>query len=124
MGMDDLFSTESAFVAAVTATVLSPKTRETVRKGAVYGLAGALRVGDVMAGAARGAVRGIRGGGEASSAGETVGATAPAPVPPAPAPVPPAPASTPPRPRRSTNSGAATRRAAATAKQGGDAAES
>lgn len=61
MGLDDVFSTESAFVAAATAAVFSPKTRETVRKGAVYGVAGALKVGDVVSGAARGVVNGVRG---------------------------------------------------------------
>lgn len=61
MGLDDMFSTESAFVAAATAAVFSPKTRETIRRGAVYGVAGAIKAGDVVAGAARGVTRGIRG---------------------------------------------------------------
>lgn len=60
MGIEDLASSESAFVAAATATVLSPRVRETLRRGAVYGVAGALKVGDVVAGAARGAARGVR----------------------------------------------------------------
>jgi hypothetical protein len=61
MGLDDLMSTESAFVAGITAAVFSPRTRETLRRGAVLGVAGALKVGDVVTGAARGATRGIRG---------------------------------------------------------------
>jgi hypothetical protein len=61
LGLDDLMSTESAFVAAATAAVFSPRTRETLRRGAVLGVAGALKVGDVVAGAARGASRGVRG---------------------------------------------------------------
>lgn len=61
MGVDDLFSTESAVVAAATAAVCSPRTRETMRRGVVLGVAGAMKVGDVVAGAARGASRGIRG---------------------------------------------------------------
>jgi hypothetical protein len=61
VGLDDMVSTESAFVAAATAAVLSPKTRGAIRKGAVYGIAGALKVGDVVAGAARGVVHGVRG---------------------------------------------------------------
>lgn len=61
MGLDDLMSTETAFVAAATAAVFSPRTRETLRRGAVLGVAGALKVGDVVAGAARGATRGVRG---------------------------------------------------------------
>jgi hypothetical protein len=62
LGLEDLVSTESAFVAATTAAVFSPRTRETLRRGAVLGVAGALKVGDVVAGAARGATRGVRGG--------------------------------------------------------------
>jgi hypothetical protein len=61
LGLDDLMSTETAFVAAATAAVFSPRTRETLRRGAVLGVAGALKVGDVVAGAARGATRGVRG---------------------------------------------------------------
>ena len=61
MGVDDLFSTESAVVAAATAAVFSPRTRETMRRGAVLGVAGAMKVGDVVAGAARGAARGVQG---------------------------------------------------------------
>ena len=60
MGLDDVFSTESAFVAAATAAVFSPRTRETLRRGAVLGVTGALKAGDVVAGAARGATRGVR----------------------------------------------------------------
>ena len=67
MGLDEMMSTETAFVAAATAAVLSPKTRDVIRKGAVYGVAGALKVGDVVAGAARGAVRGVRSGDGATS---------------------------------------------------------
>lgn len=61
MGLDDVISTQSAFVAAATAAVFSPRTRETIRKGAVIGVAGALRAGDVVAGAARGVAHGVRG---------------------------------------------------------------
>jgi hypothetical protein len=61
LGLDDLMSRETAVVAAATAAVISPRTRETLRRGAVLGVAGALKVGDVVAGAARGATRGVRG---------------------------------------------------------------
>jgi hypothetical protein len=67
VGLDDMVSTESAFVAAATAAVLSPRARQTLRKGAVYGVAGALKAGDVVAGAARGVVHGVRGGESAAS---------------------------------------------------------
>jgi hypothetical protein len=61
VGLDDVMSTESAVVAAATAAVLSPKARNTMRKGAVYGVAGVLKAGDVLTGAARGMARGVRG---------------------------------------------------------------
>ncbi|MBV9194122.1 MAG: hypothetical protein JO168_08240 [Solirubrobacterales bacterium] len=61
MELDDLLSTETAAIAAVTAAVFSPRTRETIRRGAVLGVAGVLKLGDVVAGAARGATRGVRG---------------------------------------------------------------
>jgi len=61
VGLDDLISRESAVVAAATAAVFSPRTRETLRRGAVYGVAGALKAGDVVVGATRGVVRGVRG---------------------------------------------------------------
>lgn len=128
MGLDDVVSKQSAFVAAATAAVFSPKTRETVRRGAVYGLAGVLRAGDVIGGAARGVARGVRGeetpasgadGGGTASTGGTASAKGTA--------------STKgtsragagrSRSRRTTDSAASTRRAAATAKSGGSAAQS
>jgi hypothetical protein len=47
---------------AATATVLSPRAREVVRKGAVYGLAGVLKAGDVAYSTVRGAARGAQDG--------------------------------------------------------------
>lgn len=81
MGLDDLVSTESAVVAAATAAVFSPRTRETLRKGAVFGVAGALKVGDVLGGAARGVVHGVRGDEDTADAAPGVAET---PVPAAP----------------------------------------
>lgn len=69
MELDDLASTESAFVAATTATILSPRVRGVLRRGAVYGVAGVLKAGDVVAGAARGAARGMRDGSATAAAG-------------------------------------------------------
>jgi hypothetical protein len=46
--------------AAATAAVLSPRARKLARKGAVFGIAGALKAGDVVASAARGVVRGAQ----------------------------------------------------------------
>ena len=53
-----LFDREVAIAVAATATAMSPKARETVRKGAVYGLAGVLKAGDAVVAGARGAARG------------------------------------------------------------------
>jgi len=64
MELDDLASTESAVAAAAAATVFSPRVRGVLRRGAVYGVAGALKAGDVVVGAARGAARGMRDGAE------------------------------------------------------------
>jgi hypothetical protein len=58
---------------AATAGLLSPRAREVMRKGAVYGLAGALKVGDVVVGTARGAARGASEG--ATGSGNGVAAT-------------------------------------------------
>lgn len=65
MGLDDLMSKESAVVAGITATVLSPRVRETARRGAVLGVAGVLKAGDVVVGGVRGVGRGIKGGEQA-----------------------------------------------------------
>src|SRR5947207_3262570 len=60
MGFDDFVNTETGFMTAATAAAVSPRARQLLRRGAVYGLAGVLRAGDVVAAAARGAVRGAR----------------------------------------------------------------
>jgi hypothetical protein len=67
LGLDDLVSTESAVVATATAAIFSPRTRETLRRGAVLGVAGAMKAGDVVVAGARGVVRGVRGDGDGSS---------------------------------------------------------
>jgi hypothetical protein len=51
-----------AMAVAATAAAMSPRAREFVRKGAVYGLAGMLRAGDVVVGTAKGAARGAQEG--------------------------------------------------------------
>jgi hypothetical protein len=43
-----------------TAVALSPRAREIARKGAVYGLAGTLKAGDILYSTASGAVRGAQ----------------------------------------------------------------
>jgi len=57
----------------VTALVASPKARGIAHKGAVYGLAGALTLGDAVVttarGAARGASRGMQGPSDGAAGG-------------------------------------------------------
>ena len=60
MGLDDYVNAETGLLTAATAAAVSPRARELLRRGAVYGLAGAMRAGDVAAAAAKGAVRGAR----------------------------------------------------------------
>jgi hypothetical protein len=64
-----LIEREVALAVGATAAALSPKARGFARKGAVYGLAGALKVGDVATSTARGAARGAREGVQGQSAG-------------------------------------------------------
>ena len=52
-----LIEEEVVAAVAATAAVLSPRARKIARKGAVYGLAGVLKAGDVVVAAARGAAR-------------------------------------------------------------------
>ncbi len=60
MALDDFLESEVAVAVAATAAVLSPRVRGVLRRGAVYGLAGALIAGDAVASATRGAGRGAR----------------------------------------------------------------
>jgi hypothetical protein len=70
-----LIEEETLAAVAATAAALSPRARRVARKGAVYGLAGALRAGDVIAAAARGAARAV----QSPTAGQPAGtASAPA----------------------------------------------
>lgn len=46
MALDDYLEPEVMIAVAVTAAVASPPVRKVVRKGAVYGLAGLLMLGD------------------------------------------------------------------------------
>ena len=77
MGVDDYMEKEAGIVAAATAAAVSPRARELFRRGAVYGLAGVLKAGDVVAATARGAVRGAKDG----AAGVSKPSSAPAPRP-------------------------------------------
>ena len=53
MALEDYMEPEIAVTAAVTAAVLSPQGRRVIRRGAVYGLAGILFVGDALTSASR-----------------------------------------------------------------------
>lgn len=78
MALDDFLESEVAVAMAATAVALSPRARRLVRRGAVYGVAGALKATDVVTAAARGVASGVStqgerdeptdGRGEASSA--------------------------------------------------------
>ena len=60
MELEDFLEPETAVVAAVAAAVFSPQVRGWLRRGAVYGMAGALIAGDFVTGVARGAGRGMQ----------------------------------------------------------------
>lgn len=60
MAVDDYVESEVAVAVAATAVVLSPKARKVLRRGAVYGLAGAMMAGDAVASFARGVSRGAQ----------------------------------------------------------------
>jgi hypothetical protein len=71
---------EVGIAIAATAATMSPKVRDVVRRGAVYGIAGAMRAGDVVWGTARGAARGAQegftGGNGGAGGGESRGGSA------------------------------------------------
>lgn len=58
MDFGDIFESEIAIAVGVTAAVLSPPARRVLRRGAVYGVAGALMAGDAVSAGARGVRRG------------------------------------------------------------------
>lgn len=60
MAHDDGTEAKVAAAAALTAVVLSPRVRDVLRRGAVYGLAGVLTAGDALWAFARGVSRGVR----------------------------------------------------------------
>jgi hypothetical protein len=72
MAMEDYFDSEVAVAVAATAAALSPGFRRVLRRGAVYGVAGALKATDVVTAAARGVAHGVSsqtaaGGGDGSA---------------------------------------------------------
>ena len=59
MALEDYLESEVAIAVAATAAVMSPRFRRVLRRGAVYGVAGALKATDVVSAAARGVVQGL-----------------------------------------------------------------
>ena len=70
MALDEYFESEVAIAVAVTAAALSPGVRRVLRRGAVYGVAGALKATDVVTAAARGVAQGVGSQRAASSGGD------------------------------------------------------
>src|SRR5260221_14685819 len=60
MDFDDYLQPEIAVTAAVTAVVFSPGARKLLRRGVVYGLAGALMAGDAITSFTRSIGRGVQ----------------------------------------------------------------
>jgi hypothetical protein len=60
MAFDDYMEPEIAVTAAVTAAIFSPRVRRLLRKGLVYGLAGAMIVGDTVTSFTRSVGQGIQ----------------------------------------------------------------
>jgi hypothetical protein len=60
MSLDDLLEPEVLIAVGVTAAIMSPPVRKVMRKGAVYGLAGMLMLGDKVRGMARGVSQGAQ----------------------------------------------------------------
>jgi hypothetical protein len=53
MGLEDYIEAPVALAVAATTVVLSPRVRGAMRKGAVYGVAGAMKAADAVTSAAR-----------------------------------------------------------------------
>jgi hypothetical protein len=70
MALDDYLDSEVAIAVAATAVALSPRVRRVVRRGAVYGVAGALKATDVVTAAARGVASGVSSQGERAAGGD------------------------------------------------------
>jgi len=71
VALDDFLESEVAIAAAAAAAIFSPRVRGALRKGAVYGVAGALVAGDAIGSFARGVGRGAQNA--ASTAADTAG---------------------------------------------------
>jgi hypothetical protein len=59
MALEDYLESEVAVAVAATAAALSPGFRRVLRRGAVYGVAGALKATDLVTAAVRGVSHGV-----------------------------------------------------------------
>jgi hypothetical protein len=66
MAVDDYVDSKVGLAVAATAVIFSPRVRDVMRRGAVYGLAGVLRAGDAITAFARGVGRGMSEAGTAA----------------------------------------------------------
>lgn len=66
MALEDFLEPEVAVTAAVAAAVFSPKGRQWIRKGLVYGTAGVLIAGDALTSLARNVGQGVQQAGAAA----------------------------------------------------------
>lgn len=60
MDLEDYMEPEVAVTAVVTAAIFSPRARRVIRRGLVYGMAGALIAGDAIASFARSVSQGVQ----------------------------------------------------------------
>jgi nucleoside phosphorylase len=60
MAIEEYLESEVAVAVAATALALSPRARRVLRRGVVYGLAGALKAGDAIASFSQAAARGAQ----------------------------------------------------------------
>ena len=81
MALEEYFESEVAVAVAATAALMSPRARRLLRRGAVYGVAGALKATDVVTAAARGIGQGVSA--QAARSGDGTGDSRAAPPPPA-----------------------------------------
>ncbi len=71
MAIDEYLESEVAVAVVATAVALTPRARRVLRRGVVYGLAGALMAGDAIVSFGRAAARGAQ---------DATASAAPAPV--------------------------------------------
>ncbi len=78
MAIEEYLESEVAVAVAATAIALTPRARRLLRRGVVYGLAGALRAGDAITSFGRATARGAQ-----DATASAVPAPVDAPTPPA-----------------------------------------